>query len=99
MKSMGPIPVLFYAQWCPFCRSFYPEFEAAMNRKGFRWAEVDISDDEDPLWETFDINVVPTIIVFKDAQPVFRRDGILGRGLSEKALEETVQEMETIAMH
>lgn len=99
LKSTGTIPVLFYAQWCPFCRSFLPEFEAAMNGKGVRWAEVDISDDEDPLWETFNINVVPTVIVFKDGQPIFRRDGLLGRGLSEKAIEETLQEMETHATH
>jgi thioredoxin-like negative regulator of GroEL len=70
-----------------------------MNRKGFRWADVDISDYEDPLWETFDINVVPTVIVFKDAEPVFRRDGTLGRGLSKEAIAETVQMMETPATH
>lgn len=76
---------------------FYPEFETAMNGGGLPWAEVDISDTEDPLWETFEIKVVPTVIVFKDGQPVFRRDGILGRGLSRIALEETVEEMKNLA--
>lgn len=70
-----------------------------MNGKGERWAEVDISNDEDPLWETFDINVVPTVIVFRDSRPIFRRDGLLGRGLSEKAIEETLQEIGTHATH
>lgn len=93
LTSPETIPVLFYAEWCPFCRKFYPGFETAMNSKGLRWAEADISDYEDPLWETFEINAVPTIIVFKDGKPVFRRDAVLGRGLSEKAVEETVQEM------
>lgn len=73
---------------------FYPEFEAALNSKGIEWAEVDISDIEDPLWETFSINVVPTIIVFKDGRAIFRKDGILGRGLSGKAIEEALQEIE-----
>ncbi len=66
------------------------------------WAEVDISDMENPLWEIFDINVVPTVVIFKEGQPVFRRDGALGRGLSEKVIDDVLQEMkslETQAMH
>ena len=90
--------MLFQAEWCAFCRRFYPEFAAALNGKRIPWAEVDISKDEDPLWETFDISVVPTVIVFKDGQPIFRRDGLLGRGLSEKAIEEIVQEIEKHAI-
>jgi thioredoxin-like negative regulator of GroEL len=91
--------VLFLTEWCPFCRQFYPEFETALNSKGIRWAEVDLSDEEDLLWETFDINVVPTIIIFKGGQPIFRKDGVLGRGLSGKAIDETLQEMERHAKH
>ncbi len=90
---------MFYAEWCPFCRSFYPQFGNALDSKGISWAEVDISDLEDPRWETFDVKVVPTIIVFEKGQPVFRRDGVLGRGLSKTALEETVAEMETLKAH
>ncbi len=78
---------------------FYPQFESAMKSNDLSWAEVNISDTEDPLWETFDIKVVPTVILFKDGQPVFRRDGVLGRGLSRKALEETVQEMKSLTAH
>lgn len=88
--------MLFFAQWCPFCRRFYPGFEAALNGKGVGWAIVDISDTDDPLWETFDINVVPSIIIFKEGQSVFRRDGLLGRGLSEKAIDDTLQEMKAL---
>ena len=91
--------MLFSAQWCPFCRRFYPDFQDALNSKGIRWAEVDISDTDDPLWETFDISVVPTVIIFKDGQPIFRRDGVLGRGLSEKAIDETIQEMKAQETH
>lgn len=67
-----------------------------MDGKSISWADVDLSDMDDPLWETFDIKVVPTIIVFKEGQAVFRKDGILGRGLSQKALDETIVEMETL---
>jgi len=94
LKSTDTIPVLFYAEWCPFCRSFYAEFDKALNSRGVRWAEVDISGDDNPLWERFGISIVPTVIVFKDGQPVFRRDGVQGRGLPKKAIDETVEEIE-----
>jgi thioredoxin-like negative regulator of GroEL len=58
---------------------------------------MDISDDDNQLWEVFSIEVVPTIIIFKDGKAVFRRDGILGRGLSEKAIEETVEQMKLLS--
>ncbi len=78
---------------------FNPDFESALSSNSVLWAEVDISDTEDPLWETFDIKVVPTVIIFKDGQSTFRRDGLLGRGLSRKALEETVEEMKRLTPH
>ena len=93
LKDTRTLAVMFYAEWCPFCRMFYPEFERAMSGASLLWAEVDISDTEDPLWERFEINVVPTVIIFKNGQSVFRRDGVLGRGLSRKALEETLETM------
>jgi thioredoxin 1 len=99
LKSTDTIPVLFYAEWCPFCRSFYAEFDEALNHKGVRWAEVDISDDDNPLWERFGISIVPTVIVFRDGQLVFRRDGVRGRGLPKKAIDETLQEIETNVTH
>ncbi len=99
LENPGIIPVLFFATWCPFCTRFYSQFESALKGKGVQWAEADISDDEDPLWETFDINVVPTIIVFKDGELVFRRDGTLGRGLSLKAIDETLDELKALEAH
>ena len=88
----GTLAVLFLAQWCPFCSSFYPGFQEAMNGKSVPWAVADISEEENPLWEIFDVAVVPTIIVFKNGESVFRRDGVRGRGLSQKAIDETIQE-------
>jgi thioredoxin 1 len=90
------MPVLFFAEWCPFCRSFYPRFESALGGKSIAWAQVDISNLENPLWETFDIDVVPTIIIFKEGQQAFRKDGVLGRGLPEKAIDEALQEMKAL---
>ena len=53
-----------------------------------------MSDLENPLWEIFDISVVPTVVVFKDGEPVVRKDGVLGRGLPADAMTEVIQRME-----
>jgi thioredoxin-like negative regulator of GroEL len=81
------------ANWCGFCRRFYPEFETAMKNKAIEWALVDISDFDNPLWETFDVSVVPSVLVFKKGELVSRKDGVQGRGLSTKVIDEVIEEL------
>jgi thioredoxin-like negative regulator of GroEL len=59
---------------------------------------MDLSDDNNPLWDAFSIEVVPTIIVFKDGKTEFRKDGVFGRGLSEKAIDETMARMKLLSI-
>ena len=71
-------------------------FQAAAEKAGIAWAFMDISDDDSPLWGAFGIEVVPTIIVFKEGEAVFTKEGILGRGLSERAVDETIDQMKLL---
>ncbi len=89
--------MLFLASWCPFCTRFYPLFQTTAEKNSIAWATVDISEDENPLWEIFSIGVVPTIIIFKEGKAVFRRDGSLGRGLSQKAIDESITQMKLLS--
>lgn len=75
--------VLFIEPWCPFCHQFLPEFiEFAGEENGrFRCLAVRLEDGDDPLYETFAIEVVPTVILFDGTVPVSRLDGVLGVGL------------------
>lgn len=70
----GRVPVLFTADWCGYCRRFYPHYKQL--REG--WV-VDLSDEDDPLWDLLDLRVVPTVIVFEDGRPVQRWEGVLGQ--------------------
>jgi thioredoxin 1 len=97
LRNKGTLAVLFVASWCPFCKLFYPVFQAAAEKSGIAWTPMDISGDDNPLWWIFSIEVVPTIIVFKEGKAVFRRDGVLGRGLSEKAIDETIDQMKLLS--
>ena len=87
LKKRGTLAVLFAAEWCPFCGRFSPIFESALSEK-LPGALADLSDLENPLWEQFGIDVVPTVMLFKDGELVYRKDGILGRGLADDVMGE-----------
>jgi thioredoxin-like negative regulator of GroEL len=49
-------------------------------------------DDDNPLWEEYSIEAVPTVILFEEGKVCRRLDGIFGYGLSENQLEEWLEE-------
>ena len=96
LDRSGMVAAVFLASWCPYCRRFRPAYEAASKISGTTWASVDISDDDDVLWDAFAIDIVPTVVVFKDGKPVWRRDGVPGRGLSEDVIKEVLDQMKLL---
>ena len=83
----GTWAVAFVADWCPFCRRFRPEFEALPGPVGFRRGWGDVTDLESPLWDSFHLEVVPTVVAFRDGAVVFRIDGVAGVGLGPADLD------------
>lgn len=86
LRRPGTWAVVFLADWCPFCVSFAPKFAELDGTGSFRVAVADVSEESSPLWDRFRIEVVPTVIVFRDGSAAFRRDGQLMRGLGDKDL-------------
>ncbi len=82
LKFPGIVVVGYLADWCPFCARFAPELEA-LRREGLTVLRADLTDEESPLWERFSIEIVPSVLLFRDGKEAFRADGIAGRGLSE----------------
>lgn len=71
---MGRVPVMFAADWCGYSRRFRQAFDEVPGG-----VIVDISDESDPLWDIYDIRLVPTVILFDDQEPTGKRwVGILG---------------------
>jgi thioredoxin-like negative regulator of GroEL len=86
LNRSGTWAIAFLADWCPFCRAFEPKFAALEGTGSFEIAKGDLTDENNPLWETFHVDVVPTIVAFRDGAAIFRKDGRLGRGLGTKDL-------------
>lgn len=85
--SPEPTVVLFTTSWCPFCRRFGPRFVEAAADADVRCVMAYIDDGDNPLWDEFDVEVVPTLVLFDRGKPVFRRDGVLGQGLGQRDLD------------
>lgn len=84
--------ILFYADWCPFCSNFKPTFEEINSDKIQKKAAL-VNEDENPLWERFDIQMVPTMIAFQNGKILTRRDAKRGIGLTRKDMESIVKEL------
>jgi len=90
------VAILFYADWCPFCRDFKPLFEKYERKSNFEFAEFELNNEKHPFWDKFNIKVIPTIIILRKNKEVWRRDGILNVGLTEKDLEDMLEESKNL---
>ncbi|HEX5457456.1 MAG TPA: thioredoxin family protein [Candidatus Nitrosotalea sp.] len=84
--------VLFYATWCPYCSNFKPTFESAKIETANKLASI-IDEDENPLWDRFNIQAVPTMIVFQDGKIISRRDARKHVGLTKSDMDSVVSEL------
>jgi thiol-disulfide isomerase/thioredoxin len=77
--------VLFFASWCPFCMRFVPVFDKEAQTLGVDdVVHVQLDDYDSPLWDSYNVAAVPTIILFEDGKISSRLDAQLGVGLSMK---------------
>jgi thiol-disulfide isomerase/thioredoxin len=81
--------VFFYAEWCPFCRKSFHLLKS-LNKSESKIFRVDLSDENNPLWDSLKIKIVPTIIAFKDGTEFWRADGISMVGLRKKDFERAI---------
>lgn len=78
----GPIPVLvdFWAPWCAPCRMVAPVLETIAADKAGRIKIVKLNVDENPMAAgAHRVQSIPTLILFKNGQPVERLVGALPR--------------------
>ena len=93
IRQSERVMALFYASWCPFCRSFLPVFaKNSLKTDSLLVLRVKVDDEDNPLWEEYSIEAVPTVILFEAGKVCRRLDGRSGRGLSEKQFQEWLKE-------
>jgi thiol-disulfide isomerase/thioredoxin len=76
--------VLFEMSGCPFCQDYQPAFWnfAEKYLKEYDLMRVLLDDDRNPLWRKYEIEAVPTVILFAKGEIKARIDSELGVGLT-----------------
>jgi thioredoxin 1 len=84
--------VLFYADWCAYCANFKPTFEEMSSGKAQKKAAL-VNEDENPLWDRFNIQAVPTMIAFQEGKIIARKDAKKHVGLTRADMEYMIKEL------
>ncbi|MGD0204249.1 MAG: thioredoxin family protein [Candidatus Bathyarchaeia archaeon] len=97
LKTNEKVLALFYASWCPYCIRFVPVFDKKMvNFSVGSIIHVLLDDYDNPLWDEYSIEAVPTVIFFDKGKVCRRLDGELGVGLNEKQLKAWLEEFKVL---
>ncbi|MET6996969.1 thioredoxin [Chitinophaga defluvii] len=80
IQSETPVLVDFYADWCQPCKAMGPiiqEVARAMEGRG-RVVKVNIDKNQDAA-RHFNVTAVPTFIIFKKGQVLWRHAGMIDK--------------------
>jgi thioredoxin 1 len=81
VQTEGITVVNFWAAWCGPCRMFAPVLEEFEREANDSIKVVKVNVDENPVTSSqFQIMSIPTTIIFKDGQPLYKEIGILSKG-------------------
>ena len=87
IKNKDRVFVLFYATWCPHSQHFLPIFEEYARSNPEECLSV-IADEEPDVFDEYDIEYYPTVILFKHGKVHKRLDVKPGGDLDKKQLKE-----------
>lgn len=86
VSSNDKVIVVFFAEWCPFCRAFLKIIENNKSTLKHKLAFANISEDTNKLWSIYGISHIPVVIAFSNGKILARKDAIPNLGLNQDDL-------------
>jgi thioredoxin 1 len=85
------VVVDFWAEWCGPCKMITPILEEIASEQAgkVRIAKLNVDDNPDAA-RRYEVMSIPTLIVFRDGQPVKRMIGAKGKGQLLQELDEFI---------
>ena len=84
LQSAKPVLVDYWAEWCGPCRMIGPIVEQSATEYADRLSVVKLNVDDNPATPTrYSIRSIPTLMLFRDGQPVATRVGSLSKSQLE----------------
>jgi thioredoxin 1 len=87
LGSETPVIVDFWAEWCGPCHMVAPVLDQIVDERGGDVLLVKVNIDEQPaLAQRYGVMSIPTMILFRDGEPVAGTLGAQPKGSLERAL-------------
>jgi len=84
-----PVLVDFFATWCGPCKMMSPILDDVKNRVGESANIIKIDVDRNAqAASAYQVRGVPTLILFKNGQPIWRKSGVVPANELEKLINE-----------